>query len=51
MVENKQAWKELLATIDDHLGVFKEQMRRMEMENLVPDPESPLLSPINKYAR
>jgi hypothetical protein len=50
MVENKESWKELLFTIDEHQRLFNEQLSRMHVENLVPDPESALLAPVKQYA-
>jgi hypothetical protein len=50
MVENRQAWKDLYDTIDGHQQVFNKQLKRMSLENLVPDPESPLLAPTRDYA-
>jgi len=50
MVQNRQAWDGLRAAIDGHQKVFDEQIQRMEIEDPVPDPESPLLLPINRYA-
>jgi hypothetical protein len=50
MIENKEARKKLISTIDDHQRVFNEQLVRMKKDDLVPDPESPLLGPIKQYA-
>jgi hypothetical protein len=50
MIENKEAWKKLIATIDDHQKVFNEQLVWMKKDDLVPDPESPLLAPVKQYA-
>jgi hypothetical protein len=50
MVENRAAWRDLLVTIDDHQKVFNEQLIRLKAENMVPDPESPLLGPVIQYS-
>jgi len=50
MVENKEAWRELLSTIDDHHSIFNEQLGRLDGEDLVPYSDSPLLAPVKQYA-
>ena len=50
MAENRQAWRGLLKTIDDHQEVFNEQLARLKVQNRVPDPESPLLGPVIQYS-
>jgi hypothetical protein len=50
MVENRVGWRELLGTIDDHQKVFNEQLMRLKADNMVPDPESPLLGPAIQYS-
>jgi hypothetical protein len=50
MIENRLAWRNLLDTIDEHQTTFNEQLRRMKREDAVPDPESPLLAPMQQYA-
>jgi hypothetical protein len=50
MVKNRVGWRELLGTIDDHQKVFNEQLTRLKADNMVPDPESPLLGPAIQYS-
>jgi hypothetical protein len=50
MVENRVGWRELLGTIDEHQKVFNEQLMRLKADNMVPDPESPLLGPAIQYS-
>ncbi|KIM22150.1 hypothetical protein M408DRAFT_28960 [Serendipita vermifera MAFF 305830] len=50
MVENRQAWQGLLATIDDHQKTFNDQLVRLKVDDMVPDPESPLLAPVMQYS-
>lgn len=50
MVENKEAWRELISTIDDHQRIFNEHLRRLDREDLIPYPGSPLLAPVKQYA-
>jgi hypothetical protein len=51
MAENRTAWRELLTTVDEHQKVFNEQLTRLKAENMVPDPESPLLGPVLQYSK
>jgi len=50
MAENRIAWRQLLVTIDNHQKTFNEQLMRLKAENMVPDPESPLLGPVKQYS-
>jgi hypothetical protein len=50
MTENRQAWRGLLVTFDDHQKVFNDQLARLKVEDMVPDPESPLLGPVIQYS-
>jgi len=51
MVENRQGWRDLIATIDEHQEVFNKQLIRLKADDTVPDPESPLLAPVIQYSR
>jgi hypothetical protein len=50
MAENRQAWRDLLTTFDEHQKVFNDQLTRLKVEDKVPDPESPLLGPVIQYS-
>jgi hypothetical protein len=50
MVENKELWKELLLTLVDHRDQFNEQLILTEQDTINPDPHSPLLAPLKRYA-
>ncbi|KAF8495352.1 hypothetical protein BU17DRAFT_72515 [Hysterangium stoloniferum] len=41
----------LLKTIDDHQKEFNDQLKRLEVEDMVPDHESPLLGPVKHYSK
>jgi hypothetical protein len=51
MVENKEAWKELLLTFVDHRDQFNEQLVLMKQDNTKPNADSPLLAPLKGYSR
>jgi len=51
MAENRQGWRELLVTLDDHQKTFNDQLTRLKVEDTVPDPDSPLLGPVTQYSR
>jgi hypothetical protein len=46
MVENKQAWKDLLIAIDDRQRMFNEQLMGVQAQDLSPK----LVGPIKQYA-
>jgi len=50
MMENEDAWKELVKTLDTHQQDFNEQLGRLKAKDLDTDPNSPLLSPIKQYS-
>ena len=47
MVENKQAWRELLVSIDDRQGGFNEQLEGVQAHELTPK----LVAAIRRYAQ
>jgi hypothetical protein len=51
MVENKEAWKELLLTLGDHRDQFNEQLVLMKQDNTTPNADSPVLAPLKGYSR
>jgi hypothetical protein len=50
MMENEDAWKELVKTLDTHQHDFNEQLGRLKAKDLDTDPNSPLLGPIKQYS-
>jgi hypothetical protein len=50
MMENEDAWRELVKTLDTHQQVFNEQLGRLKAKDLDPNPDSPLLGPIKQYS-
>jgi DNA-directed RNA polymerase delta subunit len=50
MMENEDAWKELVKTLDIHQQEFNEQLGRLKAKDLNTDPKSPLLGPIKQYS-
>jgi len=40
----------LISNLEEHQNIFNEQLSRMEKEDLVPDPESPLLALVKHYS-
>lgn len=50
MAENRTAWRDLLDTVDKHQEIFNGQLSRLKVENMVPDPDSPLLGPVIDYS-
>jgi hypothetical protein len=50
MMENEDAWKELVKTLDTHQQDFNEQLGRLKAKDLDTDPNSPLLGPIKQYS-
>jgi len=51
MVENKEAWKELLLTLVDHRDQFNEQLVLMKQDNTPPNADSPVLAPLKGYSK
>jgi hypothetical protein len=51
MMENEDAWKELVKTLDTHQQRFNEQLGRLKAEKIDADPNSALLGPIKQYSR
>jgi hypothetical protein len=51
MVENKEAWKELLVIFIDHQDQFNEQLVLMKQDNTKPNADSPLLAPLKGYSK
>jgi hypothetical protein len=51
MVENKEAWKELLLTLVDHRDQFNEQLVLMKQDNTAPNADSPVLAPLKGYSK
>ena len=49
-MENEDAWKELIKTLDTHQQDFNEQLGRLKAKDLDKDPNSPLLGPIKQYS-
>jgi hypothetical protein len=50
MMENEDAWKELVRTLDTHQRDFNEQLGRLKAKDLDTDHNSPLLGPIKQYS-
>jgi hypothetical protein len=50
MMENEDAWKELVKTLDTHQQNFNEQLGRLKATDLNTNPKSPLLGPIKQYS-
>ena len=51
MVENREAWKKLIDKVDKDQEFFNKQMDRIKAADEVPDSESPLIGPVQEYAR
>jgi hypothetical protein len=51
MDNNKEAWNEVLETIDKHRSVFKQQLDSTNMEQIRRDLHPKLLAAIQIYAR
>ena len=51
MMENEDAWKELVKTLDTHQQRFNEQLRRLNAEDIDVDPNSALFGPIKQYSK
>jgi hypothetical protein len=50
MVENKEAWKELLRTLVEHGKQFSAQLVRMKRDETPPNADSPVLAPLKDYS-
>jgi hypothetical protein len=50
MVENKEAWKDLLLTLNDHGAQFNEQLILMKQADTEPNADSPVLAPLKAYS-
>jgi hypothetical protein len=50
MMENEDAWKELVKTLDTHQQRFNEQLGRLNAKDLDANPNSALLGPIKQYS-
>jgi hypothetical protein len=50
MMENEDAWKGLVKTLDAHQRDFNEQLGRLKAKDLDADPNSPLLGPVKQYS-
>jgi hypothetical protein len=51
MMENEDAWRELVRTLDTHQQRFNEQLARLKAKDLEVDPNSALLGPIKQYSK
>ena len=50
MMENEDAWRDLLRTLGGHQQAFNDQLVRLNGRTIVPNLASPLLGPIKKYS-
>ena len=50
MVKNEGEWKDLFGLIIDHLNTFNTQLQRVDLQDVVPDPNSGLHQPILQYS-
>lgn len=51
MDSNKEAWKNILQTIQRHQRTFEHQLKNMDAQQVLPDAEPGLLDPIKEYGQ